>query len=388
MKKFGKAVSAVVLSTCMLTSVAAAEQPSNRQINVVIDGTTQIFDTQQSKDAVGKTTDDEKNKDEVLSYGKAVEMALQHSYELRNKNANLSRAEELNENTTLTLGTYNPNLIKAKNNLNTQEEWAKKQIQISEESIAYQVKSKMNEINKLLSEAALSDLDMQNTKLKLDIAETKYKKGMVSEYDLSTARQNYEQKKKQKEALNKSIDSAYLKLNQMVGLSQDKRYVLEEHISYVPMEEMDIDYHVTKALHDDPYIWNQQKQIESAELGVKLYEYNVGDDPYAVKEIDVTTAKNNLGNMKQKLEQSLRSKYNQIKQLEDNYEVQKISLAKAEENLNLIRIKFDEGMVVEQQLREVEFAVEQAKLEMKKTAIQHEDLKTLLKQPYLQPDYI
>jgi outer membrane protein TolC len=83
------------------------------------------------------------------------------------------------------------------------------------------------------------------------------------------------------------------------------------------------------------------------------------------------------------LEQSIRTTYNQIEQLEKNYELLETSLKSAERNLALVRAQYDLGLVTKIQLEKTELTVVQARNEMKNKAIEHEKLKTKLYKPYL-----
>lgn len=324
----------------------------------------------------------------MLTYEKAVEMALAVSLDLKNKEQGLKKAEELSNNLYLTPGTYNPGLIQGKKGLEISEKWAEKQVDITKETIAFQVKNAIKEISLLDEELLYTDKKIESLKAKKDISEIKAKSGLESEYNLSIVKKDYEQELKQKAVLLKSIENAYVKLNKLIGVGEKERYVFEDMIAYTPMGSVDIDDITRKMFYEDPYIWFQEKQIESAELGVKLYEYNAQDDPYKVKEINVITAKNTLANMKLKLEESLRLKYNQIRQLEDSYKILQINLEKAEKGLKLLQTQYEVGMVIEAQLLEAEVALEKINYEMKKIASQHENLVTLLKRPYLAPDYL
>ncbi|MDF2545622.1 MAG: hypothetical protein K0R93_520 [Anaerosolibacter sp.] len=328
------------------------------------------------------------SKGNVITYDDAIKRAIERNYELKNKEAALEKAEIKYDNVYLSPGFYNPTLIQAKKGLATSQEWAEKEVTLTKEAIEYQVTNTMNEINMLKSEAALFDKKIANGQTKLKIATLKAETGLESQFNLDLEKKALEQLEKQKEILDKTISNSFIKLDQMIGLPEKERPAIEDKISYRPMEAIDIDHLARTASYEDPYIWSLEKQIESAELGITLYEYNVGNDPYAVKEIDVKTAKNNLAESKEKLQESLKTRYNQAKKLEGSYDILEINLGNAEKSLGILRVQFDLGMATEMQLRNVELDIEQLKHDMKDMAEQHRKLVKIIEKPYLAPDYL
>ncbi|MFZ5968854.1 MAG: stalk domain-containing protein [Bacillota bacterium] len=324
----------------------------------------------------------------ALTYGEAAATALKNSYDYKNAQEGLKKSEEQYSNVILTPGTYNPSLIQSKKSLDVYQQWAEKQVDITKESIEYNVENAMKEVSQLQSERALEEKKINNSLAQLKITELKAQNGLESDYNLTLAKQNYEQELKEKGILDTSINSAYIELNQLLGIPKTDRYDIEIDIAYSPMEEVDIDDVVRKALAENPHIWYQEKEIELAELGVTLYQYNAGTASYTEKEINVRTAKNDLADMKSKLEQSLRLRYDQIKKIEENYKVLEINLDKAQQALSLVRTQYDVGMAIDTQLREAELAVEEIQFNMKELAVQHVQLVKLLNKPYLAPDYI
>ena len=84
-------------------------------------------------------------------------------------------------------------------------------------------------------------------------------------------------------------------------------------------------------------------------------------DPYKAKEIDVTKAKVDLAETKRQLEQSVRTMYNTIKQLEAQYGALQTNLTKAEQGLKMVQAKYDVGMAIMPEVTETELKVAQIK---------------------------
>ncbi|MTI53307.1 stalk domain-containing protein [Geosporobacter ferrireducens] len=343
--------------------------------------------TQKEENSVKQEEDSSKKKVETnqrhISYEEAVALALKNSYDLELKKKALKRAEEQNDNLDVTIGRYNPSQIQAKKSLQVSEKWAEKQIDITEESIAVQVKNAMDAINLQKKELAVSEKTVENYTNKLKKTETLYKTGMESKYNLEMAEKNLSQEKKQKEILEKNIENAYVTLNQTLGLPSDERYTLEEDFNYEQLESMDIEQYAKAKVPSMPSIWYQEQQIELLELGLKLYEYNSGSDSYVVKQMDISSAKTSLASTKQSFEEAIRAYYNQIKQIEENYKLQEMNLEKVKSSLKLLETQFDAGLVTAIELEDLYLSLEQIKLAMNKLVVQHSQLKVLLEKPYL-----
>lgn len=354
------------------------------------------------KEEIKKETKEESttaDNNSVLTYEKGIEMALKHSYTLKNQNENIERADELRDNVSDSLGSVRGSgygngsdssinsVTQNLKGLDISLEIAKKVADITKEGIEFQVENSMDTINRLNDEENLTNLKLEYAKIMKNISQIKADQGLESEFNLENARQSHEQEEKQKDVLLKSIDSAYITLNQLLGSSENDRYMVEEDLVWEPVEAKDADTIASRAIDTDPYVWMQEKEIENKELGIKLYTFNAGQDPYKVKEIDLRKAKNDLANIKQKLDETMRLRFNQIKQLEENYNVLLLNLDKAERGLKVVQSQYDVGMAIEAQLKEAELSVATVKHEIKKVMIDHKKLKKLLEKQYLLADY-
>ncbi|WZL72344.1 TolC family protein [Clostridiaceae bacterium 35-E11] len=332
----------------------------------------------------------------LLTYEEAIEKALNHSYEFKTQLEEIEKLKILRSEAGDAMGGSYPSgtgngeddaarlnrLKKLKSAVNSLT-IAEKQREIMKENIGFEVKNAISEINQRLNERELMNLELQNAKIKLEMARAKERKGLLSKYDLEKEEDTYHKQIKEKEMLEKTIETAYTKLNSLIGFGEGEAYSLEDTTQYEPLENKDVDHLVIKVINESPTIWNQEKKIEMAELDLSLYVYNAGGDPYEVKKIDLRQEKYNLANLKLSLEEFTKTIYQQIQQLEKSYELLEANLKSAERNLELVRAKYDAGMTTDMQMIEEELAVEQIKHEMKKKAMEHAKSKELLYNPHL-----
>ncbi|MFZ5967305.1 MAG: TolC family protein [Bacillota bacterium] len=345
---------------------------------------------QYNKDNSLKSQEKENRDINLLTYKEAAKMALARSYDYKNQLVEIEKIEEKREQVSDNLGfsyetddASDMNLLKRLKSCDTSLEIAKKELEIKQENIAFQVKTQMDEIHRLSMEMDVMKLQIENGETEYQIAKAKENNGMISRYDLQKEQEAHDKMIKEKEVLEKSIEAAYVKLESLLGINDSEKYTFEDHVVFEFLVDGDIDYLVNKIMSGNPSIWNQEKAIESAKLDLILYVYNSGDESYKVKEINLQQEKNKLAELKRSLEETIRTSYSQIQQLEKSYELLEVNLRSAERNLKLTQAQYAVGIATDVQLKEAKLAVIQMEYELKKKAIEHEKAKTLLYKPHL-----
>ena len=378
-----------------------------------------------AKTITGDSVENTEETTNILTYEKAVDLALKSSIDLRNARQSVVQAEEIRDQAAelqgigyLPLGPgYNDADAAARSVLlaflqaDISWQMAKKQVEVTEEAIAFQVRTAFDDVKKKINEIELAGFSLDFTALKLKQAEIKVKYGAESPFNLQDIQSQYNEEKQRKELLDKQLDEAYIKLNNLLGLEESERYELEDEttalqdeetsdgleeeetdlledddsVSVFLEEKIDLDAHIRRALNDHPYIWLQEQKIKLAEYELDLYTYNVMAAPYAAKQIDVTKEKNNLASLRQNVETALRSGYSQLRQMEDQYRSLEEGLSRAENMLNMTRVRHSVGMAITSDIRQAELAVAQIESQMENILIAYEQLKQLFYKPWLNP---
>ncbi|AOT70147.1 stalk domain-containing protein [Geosporobacter ferrireducens] len=318
-----------------------------------------------------------------ISTEEAIALALKSSHDFELKQKALKKAEEQNDSFVVNLGHYSPSQIQTQKSLQLNRRWAEKQIELTEENIGVQVKNAIDAINLQKVELALTEETVKNYENKLKRVQTLYDTGMESKFNLDMAQKNLAQEKKQKQILEQNLENAYESLNELLGLPLDTRYTSDEDFDYKPLEIADIDQYAKSKVPSLPNIWYQEQQIELLELGLKLYEYNAGLDSYVVKQMDISSAKTSLASSKKNYEETIRSLYNQAKQIEENYKLQQIAIEKLNSSIKLLETQFNAGLITALDLEEQYLSLEQIEFALKKMAVQHNQLKVSIENPHL-----
>lgn len=259
------------------------------------------------------------------------------------------------------------------------------QKQIQEGIIKYQVKAAFDSIQKLKKDIELLSKSLETTKTQLEVIIQKAKLGLESDFNKTKEEQNFRNQQKQLESLKKSLDNEYIKLNRLMGIDDKERYSLEYTLDFTPLEMNDIQLnaYIERALVKDPSIILKGEAVKQAEYNLHLYTYSAITDTYAVRKSKLEQARYDEMQAKNDLRDKIRTTYNQIKQLEEQYQIDTTNLQQAKEQYNILKTQYELGMVTELNLKQAELAILSAQVTQEKTAIQHAQLVYLLNNPYL-----
>jgi hypothetical protein len=336
----------------------------------------------------------------VLTYDEAVELALQNSTELKNARESELQAEEIREqlanlrrisgSTPEGLGYDQADAAARKLLLeftaaDTAWRMGARQVEILEETIAFQVRSAYDEVLQNTASLEKTDRALAFAAKKLTQTETKTRLGMESCFNRENARSSYAAEKEQRERLVHLLDEAYVSLNKLLGLEMDARRKLQEPDPPVWLEEVNLERHLALILHDHPYIWLQEQKVAQAERELSLYTYNIKAPPYKVVASAVQQEKNNLYALKEEVHKGVRSLYYQLQGLENQYKALEASLAQAENGLYAVQLRFKLGMAVPLEIEQAELAVLEIKSGMQDLARAYGQLKMLYEKPWVIP---
>ncbi|MQL51546.1 TolC family protein [Desulfofundulus thermobenzoicus] len=208
--------------------------------------------------------------------------------------------------------------------------------------------------------------------------------GTISKSDFLKGDASLEGAKASLEAAKKALEDAYQQFNQLVGLWPEDRPVLVDKPVFTPLKIDDLDYEVERAVEESPTLWLAKKQIDLAKLNLDLYVFNdpTNPDPYKAKEIDVNKAEVSAASADEKMRQLVRTIYYSIRQLEDQYAGLEQQVKVAQENLRVIRLKYDLGMATRTEVVAAEAALAGAQKALLDATCQHEVLKMAFEKPW------
>ncbi|HHW43245.1 MAG TPA: TolC family protein [Desulfotomaculum sp.] len=332
-----------------------------------------------------------------MTLQQAVEQALANSKDLKNAEYDIERGKEVRDLASDNMKEWTPSgtivgegaaqaamnftgLVQA----DLAWQMARKSYNAEKDSVimaVYQAYDRIlqNQEGVRAAEAALKAADWQNRAAFYGL-----KAGTISKSDFLKGDASLEGAKASLEAAKKALEDAYQQFNQLVGLWPEDRPVLVDKPVFTPLQIDNLDYEVERAVEESPNLWLAKKQIDLAKLNLDLYDFSNPHrtEPYEAKEIDVNKAEVSATSAEEKMRQLVRTIYYNIRQLEEQYAGLEQQVKVAQENLRVVKVKYDLGMATRQEIVAAEASLAGAQKALLVATCQHEVLKMAFEKPW------
>ncbi|GAX92066.1 stalk domain-containing protein [Effusibacillus lacus] len=328
-----------------------------------------------------------------LTYQQAFEKARFKSVSLKNAKADITRTEKLREKAanaviyTPTIGE-DPRATAALLGLQSADiSWqsAKKQYEVTLDSIAYKVKEAYNKVLQAQEKKKFAEKYLQNADSQARLFSLKYENGLVSQIEYNQKNTEYTVAKKNLEAASKALDDAYLNLNQLLGLPIDTKMTLTDVPEMKKVDIKDLDVYANRLVSESPSVWMAEQQVKLNQNKLNLFTFNDASNPetYETTKILLDKSTNTVVDTKDQLTKLVKSSYYTIKQLEDQYDVLQDKFQEAKQLRAVTQVKFDRGMAIEDEVMAAQLNVEQIKQQMLELTTQHELMVMVLEKPWV-----
>ncbi len=191
-------------------------------------------------------------------------------------------------------------------------------------------------------------------------SELKHSLGMMSDYDLQQAKVSLDSVYTSIAQLELSVESQFITLNNLLGFSVDERYAIENPFAFETYTIDDMDSFVTSAINDDLSIASYELDLETALFNKNYLSVTTTTSQTDLYNYQYDVAKLNLKTAKTSKEESIRSAYVTLQQIEVNYNSALTDLAQAEKDYALAEVNYTIGNITKLALEQSELAVVQA----------------------------
>jgi outer membrane protein len=308
----------------------------------------------------------------------AIEKAKGNSKALQSKNYDVDGSYEVRDfvndaldytplsPTTDGMDTVFLNLVQA----DLGYQMSKRSYEAQGDAVELQTCQQYYDILKTLEQVKVDEAKVKAAQRQLSYAQVSYRVGMLEQKSLMQAETALTVAKATLEADNAALKDYYQKFNQTVGLDPDDRPVLTDEPGYERLEVSNLVREEERAADQSPTVWLSEQQIDVAELTIQLY--GSGSEPYKAKKIDKEKAVLEAADSREQMKLLVRSLYYAIQQLEENYASAQNALKLAEEDLRVIKVKYDAGMATEQEVLASEAALADAENTLLGLVCQHD----------------
>lgn len=332
----------------------------------------------------------------TLTVEESVALAVKNNYRIRNAEAEIERNRLIRQRTSnnldfVPIGNTTENYRATLGMIQTELQWrmSQKEVDLLKDQIAYEVKRNYNEILQSEENLELAGLVVEQAQMQNRIQQTQLVHGVVSAHQKQQAENNYKEAQERYNLAQQTLEHTYEKFNDLLGISREEKRELVDVPAWEPLKNFNLTRHIATVKENSTTVWLTQQQVDIAKLDLSMYVFNdpytyiPNPIPYDAKKIEVQKAENTVIDTQQQLESIVRSTYNNLQQLEQQYAAQEIGLDKAKQEYELIKIKYDAGMAIPLELVSAELAVTQIEGQMKDTVIQYDNLRVALEKPWL-----
>ncbi|SHK51659.1 TolC family protein [Desulforamulus aeronauticus] len=310
---------------------------------------------------------------EELSLNQALQKALTRSIALRNTQLDIDKLEISRDNASFNMnGIVSGYNILEDSIMATHKTFFEADInyRLSEKRLDEQKKQIKAEVTGYYYSILLAEQDFNIAKEKfaLDMIKnsqvaSKYKVGMATQLELLTSENQLKEDKKDIEEKTNALTKAYTAFNKAIGNEQNARPVLIDKINYTPVEELDVETMVLKAVNNSYEVWAQQEKAKKASY-VKYYEtfYDIGDYNEAQE-------KNTLADTKEAIRLQARGYCLDIIDNQKNYAQYEIKEKQLEESLKMATVKYEVGLATKDELDTIKLGLNQTKLAKDSSAV-------------------
>ena len=314
-----------------------------------------------------------------LSLNEAIAQALKNSEAIKKADKEVDRTDALRDQELKDLGyiptaaageaageTAFASLLSA----NLTWEMSEKSLTAAQDSLVLNACNKYWGIQQAIGAVEVAKQSLKQAELDLKKARVSLHVGLISTDALLGAETKQVGAKSALDKAQNDLETSYTAFNQLVGLWPEDKPVLTDELGFTPMSDAtNLDHLVAKVLESSPSVWLADKKVEQQKTLQDLLFYTGSYQPYEVRKITMDQVKLDAVSAKEATEILTRNMYYTVRTLEANYPAAEQAVKLAEENLRVVQLKFQVGLVTQADMAASETALAQARqslLELKK----------------------
>lgn len=213
-------------------------------------------------------------------------------------------------------------------------------------------------------------LSLMEERFRIDTIQ--YREGLIPEADIINEELALNIEKLDLLKMETEMKSVILDMKQRlhVDLSDENQiafdYKLQKIGTHYVLDFFDLDSAIKKALEANTEVYQKQKAVEAAEKKLEITKEHLkpGNEFYDQKEYELEAAEKAFYDAKTNLEVSIRNAHNELLTVLDAYELAYKKLELEESRLDVLKVKFDAGLISRRDMIDTEINVVSCKQEV------------------------
>jgi len=254
------------------------------------------------------------------------------------------------------------------------------------ETLEYNLMSCFAQTIALEKTLVLTDKGLEISRKNLDYASLQLQLGLLSQFDYDTMTYNYQKSLNSREEIVDGINTYYRVLNKLMGQKLENKYTLVLELEYKPLAD---NFNITAAVNN---AINSSSDIKKLEKDIDLIEYDIKHLVY--DKIDLDNKKKMLENSKAEkereleatktqIEMDLLNNYDEVRDLERQYDSYTKELAQLKLDLDILLKQLELGQVIQLQVDSQQLKVELKEESIRSAIYNHSIKKMTLTNPNL-----
>ena len=336
----------------------------------------------------------------TLSLEDSIERAIENSFQIRRAVTGSEKAYIVRQRAVEDWDDMDPiiptlDYLLALNVLQKDLQWrmSRREIDLLEDRLAYDAMRLYYDIFKETAAVVNAQQELERTEKQAQRALVMFRLGAVSRLDYQRARSALDSTEAELISRKQDLQSAYERLNRLVGLPLQERPVLVDLPEWEPLRDMGVNVYVARSMDHNTALWLAEQQIELARYDVKMHRHFDleeedtdplrGPEPLEAKEKNISMAEDDYRDTIRQLEQNTRDIYRSIRSMEQEKEKLMNRLVEMERELQAQQARFAAGLVTAYDFFELEAALAQLKIQEKNLLLEHELLKYVIRKPWV-----
>jgi hypothetical protein len=329
---------------------------------------------------------------EIMTYDKALAMALQGNSSLKNLEDSVEYLKEKHDEAIesarmlgyASVDMYSSqfiSILRSMRQIDDNIENVPRNKEMTEATTEYLLRSSLSQLisdeldAQLLQESIkLNEANVKNLTLKLEL-------GMASQNDLTKAKQELEKDKVNINLMDLRVADDKTSLNKVLARSLDKEHIVDFEPEIVPLEK-NLTGFIADTVTNDPSLAIKQTALDAAQYAIDNYSDTETHSPLE-KQNDFNTAARDLDDTRSSLEKGLRSSINKLQQMEENNRSLEIDVENAWNTFNSLVVNYQAGLVTIYELDQAKVGILQAEAALSKNKYNHWSLSFAINHPFL-----